>query len=533
MWRSAFVHVVLLVLLGPTCMHAQGVQLVEDIWPGGIGSLPGFIGQLHGKVLFHAQTNEDRDEPYISDGTPEGTFQLADLNEQPIIGNSNVRGGYTYNDQFYFFARCRPDNSLQLCRTDGTVEGTGIFLDVPLMPGGHIARGPFVEFNGALYFLHTALNNSVQGAGLWTTDGTAQGTHMVSTDWRIYEGPPASLVVHDDHLWFASFGNPSLHTLYKMDAAGTLEPVFTPQILTSRISRIIPAATGLYFVLDQQLWWTDGTPVGTLQLTDLDGQGVFGFTQSHYTYYAVVGDTLYFCAGDAANGQEPWRSDGTVAGTFQLADIRPGTDHSTPANFFKHGDNVYFTAWGGPGLLDVLCRTDGTPAGTVVLDSLDYLELRGPHNGALYAIGGSPAQVHVLDETTGQLVRVTGATGADPCTWVCDMAWGEAGLFLCASTPDVDEELFLFAEPVGMDQPAELPMLSIYPNPVGQVLQVVVPTNAQGVVTYAVHDILGKRLLQGTLDNAAQIAVGGLANGVYNLTIHGGGQRQAVQFVKE
>ncbi|HRH68595.1 MAG TPA: T9SS type A sorting domain-containing protein [Flavobacteriales bacterium] len=75
--------------------------------------------------------------------------------------------------------------------------------------------------------------------------------------------------------------------------------------------------------------------------------------------------------------------------------------------------------------------------------------------------------------------------------------------------------------------------LTVFPNPAKDLLHVGTPTHTRGVITYTVEDILGKRLLQGTLGNAAQIAVGGLANGVYNLTIHGGGQREIVRFVKE
>ena len=75
--------------------------------------------------------------------------------------------------------------------------------------------------------------------------------------------------------------------------------------------------------------------------------------------------------------------------------------------------------------------------------------------------------------------------------------------------------------------------LSVFPNPVKDLLLVGTPLPTRGVVTYAVAEILGKRLLQGTLDNASQIAVSGLANGVYNLTIDRAGQRQVAQFVKE
>ena len=43
--------------------------------------------------------------------------------------------------------------------------------------------------------------------------------------------------------------------------------------------------------------------------------------------------------------------------------------------------------------------------------------------------------------------------------------------------------------------------LTVFPNPVQDLLYVGTPTPTRGVITYSVEDILGKRLLQGTLDN--------------------------------
>jgi ELWxxDGT repeat protein len=40
---------------------------------------------------------------------------------------------------------------------------------------------------------------------------------------------------------------------------------------------------------------------------------------------AAVGDTLYFRASDGATGYELWKSDGTQAGTVQVIDLSPGS----------------------------------------------------------------------------------------------------------------------------------------------------------------------------------------------------------------
>src|SRR5262245_5663450 len=55
-------------------------------------------------------------------------------------------------------------------------------------------------------------------------------------------------------------------------------------------------------------------------------------------------DWVLFKAMDAAGGTELWRSDGTVGGTFRVADIVPGIYASAPNYLTKVGHEVYFEA---------------------------------------------------------------------------------------------------------------------------------------------------------------------------------------------
>jgi len=71
---------------------------------------------------------------------------------------------------------------------------------------------------------------------------------------------------------------------------------------------------------------------------------------------------LYFAATTPAAGDEPWVSDGTTAGTKQISDLAPGGPSSTPRNFFEINGKLLFFA--NPFLL---YRTDGTTAGTIQL----------------------------------------------------------------------------------------------------------------------------------------------------------------------
>ena len=88
---------------------------------------------------------------------------------------------------------------------------------------------------------------------------------------------------------------------------------------------------------DWNLWRSDGTEAGTIQLTSSDFQSPNAFK--------AIGDILFFRFQDTtANGHEMWRSDGTVAGT-EMIDITPDPYRSSNSfGFTLLGSTVYFSA---------------------------------------------------------------------------------------------------------------------------------------------------------------------------------------------
>jgi ELWxxDGT repeat protein len=70
-----------------------------------------------------------------------------------------------------------------------------------------------------------------------------------------------------------------------------------------------------------QLWTSDGTPEGTVRVSDVKPPGFKPFSTS---YAGTLDDVHYFYANDRVHGTELWRTDGTRAGTRLVKDIWKG-----------------------------------------------------------------------------------------------------------------------------------------------------------------------------------------------------------------
>lgn len=88
-----------------------------------------------------------------------------------------------------------------------------------------------------------------------------------------------------------------------------------------------------------------------------------GSSGSDITAFVTSGGLAYFTAVNAENGQELWRSDGSAAGTFLLADIWPGPASSAPKDLKDFNGTLLFTAE-SPTTGRELWQTQGTPETT-------------------------------------------------------------------------------------------------------------------------------------------------------------------------
>ncbi len=134
----------------------------------------------------------------------------------------------------------------------------------------------------------------------------------------------------------------------------------------------------------------------------------------------VLGDRVVFVATEPSSGDEVWVSDGTPAGTTLLRDICPGTCTSFPQILGVAGGYVFFTAMADHDGPSRLWRTDGTRAGTVLVDAAGTaLETRPVHaflNGRLYFSACTAAEVCGLWRTDGTSAGTVRISEAVPST---------------------------------------------------------------------------------------------------------------------
>ena len=171
--------------------------------------------------------------------------------------------------------------------------------------------------------LYFSANVEGSGTGLWRTDGTVGGTVLVK------EIPQTD--------------NYGINPRHLANVAGTL---FFWTNANDRYS----------------LWTSQGTESSTTLLKEFGYEGAYGIAGYVVNWMEVNGE-YYFAANDGVSGSELWKSDGTAAGTVQVADILQGSAGSSPRPLANLDGIFYFTADSGGSSLE-FWRSDGTAEGT-------------------------------------------------------------------------------------------------------------------------------------------------------------------------
>ena len=195
-----------------------------------------------------------------------------------VFGKPNL---YTPAGDIVFFAATTRETGTELWKTDGTPDGTLMVSDLCSGPASSLSYDPeksnFISFNTSLIFTPF---DSIYGYELWISDGSEQGTHLIRDI------------------------NPG---------TGNSE-VISPLAVNNNI--FFGTDDGIHGV---ELWKTDGTESGTSLVKDIHPSGS-GFMRS----IGEFNGTYFFLADDSIHGLELWKSDGTPEGTSMFLDANPG-----------------------------------------------------------------------------------------------------------------------------------------------------------------------------------------------------------------
>ena len=319
------------------------------------------VDAASGKLFFVRDRGSDDsgEEPYVTDGTVDGTFALGDL--EPGPESSDAEFEVSLPNGRTLFTAWTTDDDMQLWSTQG-LENDAEIVRV-INPDGIDQSLYGTVFDGAYFF---CTDDGVNGIELWRSDGTAAGTFMVADLNPSGDADPCDHAVFGGHLYFG-------------------------------------ASDGI----DSGLWRTDGSAAGT-ELVALIGPG----TNGEPLKVTVSGAHLYFVADDGVNGIELWRSDGTAAGTELVADIKPGSASSRPRDLVPAAGLLFFSAEDDTHGRE-LWRTDGTAAGTVLVGDMlagsedSYAEPVAELNGGLvFEVRSPDAALYFTDGAPGSILPI-------------------------------------------------------------------------------------------------------------------------------
>ena len=363
-------------IAGDEITHREGVcngpiGMVKDINPGPGDASPRNPVVMGGVAYFAADDGSHGEELWRSDGTVSGTYMVKDVNpEERWI---NIIQGTT-----------EPDDS---DITELTVAGDKLFF--------------FARNNSQLPFTDHEL---------WVSDGTASGTKQVIEDGMFFQTLSQSVpFVGQNIAWYTG--------PQELTAVGN--KVFFSSMAAYWYSYEDWEMSG------EELWVSDGTELGTMIVENIhpdtesgQAQGInvccADWTGSSPRDLTVAGNSLYFTADDGQDGRELWKVDTDVSffnyDAVKVRDINPGASGSNAASLTAAGDRLYFSANDGLNG-DELWRTDGTIATTMMVDDLNTSGSSSPDR-LVWADGFLWFAANVDSDSSMELLKLTGVAVA-------------------------------------------------------------------------------------------------------------------------
>lgn len=499
-----------------------GTMVLADINPGLGNSMdfnfPARASSSGQRAYFLANTNTATPaiELWTTDGTPANTYRLLDAPQLayatlPASSFAVVPDGATA-----YFTAARSPEGIEPWVTDGTPEGTHILKDINTYAAdwGSVPGTPTVIAPGRVVF---SAVDAVSGYEPWVTDGTGIGTQRIIdiAGGSYSSNPHAVSRIGNQGLIFSTVW--PLSTIYAFLWDGSAlaaqqlipDPGLNLPTGFAQITYAQPTPNGTYLNAQNRMLLLSGSPPTlsnqTLPPTNVTpvynpnnpigvsapfaggiicsgsalGTGTepvfFGSSPADarvikniapgtnsslpqgFTYLPGGGPTgaggVLFFANTTNTGTEPWFTDGTDAGTVQIGDISPGPISSWPVTNDQLGiTRQPPTIWNNRAFFIAsvvaavpatsLVVTNGTPAGTSVI-SLNLLQIRGNFLAAttqgVFFIASpfgasSDTELYITDGTAANTRRVIDLTPGSPGTTWQWIASADDRLYLATGT---------------------------------------------------------------------------------------------------
>ena len=250
----------------------------------------------------------------------------------------------------HFRLRLLPALSL-LCASGLTAQPAHLVKDIDdTTRDGGVYIQEMSAFGPSVYFGASAFSSFEQ---LWKSDGTTPGTWKLR-DFDVVGGSQPHRFTRTASKLFFFVGR----ALWRLNAAGDASPV--KELPTEPAEIAVLGDTLIMAMGEREVWRSDGTPAGTFRVANL-------MEQSYPSGLTSAGGFVYFFARDyAAATLQMWRTDGTEAGTRSQVELGPVGVWLSAAL----GDTLVFVAYSGVGDRPyTLLRSDGTAQGTTPIAS--------------------------------------------------------------------------------------------------------------------------------------------------------------------
>jgi ELWxxDGT repeat protein len=270
---------------------------------------PSCVANLGGRLLFLNTTRteiasdggveaSELPHPYVdqwsvmtTDGTAEGTYEIARLGEPPASCPAVFKGNV------FFLTKNDATSATKMWKTDGTFDGTTVVKSLP--------PASYTRLTAAGRNLFITIDGNV-----WVTDGTEGGTHLVGLasisliplgDRVVY---PMFDAVHGVELWTSDGTVPGTHIV---------TDIF-PGPESSNPTSLTNIGGLVYFQANDGLrgnepWVTDGTAAGTRLVADIEPgpEGSMGRSwQGFPDTFVQGGNRIFFTATTRVFGRELW-----------------------------------------------------------------------------------------------------------------------------------------------------------------------------------------------------------------------------------